>query len=156
MDGVAHLVRLFAYDAWANREVLSGLRLATPPPPRPLRFIAHILAAQRLWLERLEQQPQSIAVWPDFSLQECERQAAEMASLWTNYLAGKSEADLAATVAYKNTQGQNWSSRKDDILIHVVMHSAYHRGQIATDVRAAGVHPAYTDFIHSIRMGFVE
>jgi len=39
--------------------------------------------------------------------------------------------------------------------MHVIMHSAYHRGQIATDMRAAGLTPAYTDFIHSIRRGFV-
>ena len=32
--------------------------------------------------------------------------------------------------------------------MHVIMHSAYHRGQIAADVRAAGLTPAYTDFIH--------
>jgi uncharacterized damage-inducible protein DinB len=39
----------------------------------------------------------------------------------------------------------------DDILMHVVMHSAYHRGQIALEVRCAGQTPAYTDFIHAIR-----
>jgi len=38
----------------------------------------------------------------------------------------------------------------------VVMHSAYHRGQIASSLRAAGLAPAYTDFIHGIRQGFVE
>jgi len=36
------------------------------------------------------------------------------------------------------------------------MHSAYHRGQIATAMRAAGYAPAYTDFIHCIRQGFVQ
>jgi uncharacterized damage-inducible protein DinB len=36
------------------------------------------------------------------------------------------------------------------------MHSSYHRGQIAADMRAAGVTPAFTDFIHAVRQGFVE
>ena len=40
-----------------------------------------------------------------------------------------------------------------DILTHVTMHSAYHRGQIAADVRVAGFTPAYTDFIHAVRTG---
>jgi uncharacterized damage-inducible protein DinB len=40
--------------------------------------------------------------------------------------------------------------------MQVIMHSAYHRGQIASDMRAAGFTPAYTDFIHAIRQGFVE
>jgi uncharacterized damage-inducible protein DinB len=41
-------------------------------------------------------------------------------------------------------------------LEHVIMHSVYHRGQIATDVRAAGFSPAYTDFIHVIRHNLIE
>ena len=64
--------------------------------------------------------------------------------------------DLAATVTYQNSKGETWSSRKDDILMHVITHSVYHRGQVAAAVRAAGFTPAYTDFIHSIRQGFVK
>ena len=44
----------------------------------------------------------------------------------------------------------------DDVLLHVIMHSAYHRGQVATDMRAAAFTPAYTDFIHAISQGFLE
>jgi uncharacterized damage-inducible protein DinB len=36
------------------------------------------------------------------------------------------------------------------------MHSAYHRGQAALEMRAAGIQPAYTDFIHGVRQGFVK
>jgi uncharacterized damage-inducible protein DinB len=38
----------------------------------------------------------------------------------------------------------------------VLFHSAYHRGQIASQMRAAGFTPAYTDFIHAVREGFIE
>jgi uncharacterized damage-inducible protein DinB len=44
----------------------------------------------------------------------------------------------------------------EEILTHVVIHSAYHRGQIASDVRAAGGVPAYTDYIHAVRQGLIE
>jgi uncharacterized damage-inducible protein DinB len=156
MNPVEHYIRLFAYDAWANQEVLAGLRRAPTPPARALKFVAHILAAERLWLERLENKAQSVPVWPEFALEECWRQALELSGLWKTYLAASSEADLAKAVSYKNSQGEEWSSRKDDILMHVVTHSVYHRGQIATDMRAAGLTPAYTDYIHSIRKGFVK
>jgi uncharacterized damage-inducible protein DinB len=59
-------------------------------------------------------------------------------------------------VIYKNTKGESWTNRRQDILMHVIMHSAYHRGQIATDIRGAGFAPPYTDFIHGVRQGFVE
>jgi uncharacterized damage-inducible protein DinB len=35
------------------------------------------------------------------------------------------------------------------------MHSAYHRGQIASHMREQGQAPAYTDFIHAVRQGHV-
>ncbi len=31
-----------------------------------------------------------------------------------------------------------------------------HRGQVASDVRASGGVPAYTDYIHALRQGLIE
>ena len=63
---------------------------------------------------------------------------------------------LAEAVSYKNSKGEVWSNSVQDILMHVVIHSAYHRGQIAADMRSAGHVPAYTDFIHGVRQGLLE
>ena len=156
MDLIQHFTRLFAYDGWANQEVVAGLRGAVTPPLRALQLMAHIFASERLWMDRLKQKEQTLPVWPDFTIEECETQAAELPALWKLYLAQSSEADLAEPVRYQNSKGETWSSRKDDILMHLITHSAYHRGQVAAIVRAAGYTPAYTDFIHSIRQGFVE
>jgi uncharacterized damage-inducible protein DinB len=156
MDLMAHFTRLFAYDGWANQEVLAGLRTAVTPLPRPLKLMAHIFSSQRLWMERLERKLQTIPVWPEFTLEECDGEAAELPVRWKAYLDGNSEADLAAPVSCQNSKGETWSSRKDDILMHLITHSAYHRGQVAAAVRAAGCAPAYTDFIHSVRQGFVK
>jgi len=109
-----------------------------------------------LWMARLEQKPQTFPVWPAFTIEECYSQAAELPALWKNYLVNRSEADLAELVSYRNSQGEPWNSRKDDILMHLITHSAYHRGQVAMAVRATGSTPAYTDYIHSIRQGFVK
>lgn len=85
MDTVAHFTRLFAYDTWANQEVLAGLRAAPEIPARALGWIAHILGSERLWLERLEVKAQTPPVWPQFSVEECEEQAADMSRLWRNF-----------------------------------------------------------------------
>jgi uncharacterized damage-inducible protein DinB len=37
----------------------------------------------------------------------------------------------------------------------VLLHSAYHRGQIASFMRASGDTPAYTDFILAVRQGLI-
>lgn len=156
MDLTEHLRRQFSYDAWANREVLSAMRAHGGGDPRSLQLLSHILAAERLWMERLEQQPQSTPVWPERDLAQCEAEASEMGRLWTAYLAAITDEKLAQTISYKNSKGERWESAVRDILTHVVMHSAYHRGQIASHMRELGQTPAYTDFIHGVRQGLVE
>ena len=151
-----HLRRQFGYDDWANREVLAGLRACGIRTGRPVQLMAHIFSAERLWLERLKHEPQSLPVWPEFSLEQCQAQAAELDRLWRPYLNQASPSLLSKEIAYQNSKGEAWTSTVEDILTHVVMHSAYHRGQIASDLRAQGHTPAYTDFIHATRQGLVE
>jgi uncharacterized damage-inducible protein DinB len=156
MELLDHLRREFVYDEWANREVLAGLKAADVAPAKPLQLLAHIVSAKRLWLERIRKQPQSLPVWPDCTLDECEAQIAELASLWREYFFELSPAGLSETVAYQNSKGEPWTSTVEDVLTHVLLHSAYHRGQIASQVRAGGNGPAYTDFIHAVRQGLIE
>jgi uncharacterized damage-inducible protein DinB len=156
MELIDSLRQQFAYDAWANREMLAALRPAGGKSERPLQLMAHILSASRLWLERLQQQPQSLPVWPEFNLGQFEAEAAEVARLWREYLDTLSTPGLEQTIPYKNSKGELWSSRVGDVLTHVVMHGAYHRGQIASWMRANGQTPPYTDFIHAVRQGLIE
>jgi uncharacterized damage-inducible protein DinB len=151
-----HIHNLFSYDDWANREVLASLQALDAPPERSVKLLAHILSAERLWLERLLVQKQTLPVWPLSTLAECNLEVDQLPGLWKNYLTALGEAGLARSLTYKNTKGESFSSQKQDILLHVVMHSAYHRGQIAADMRAAGFTPPYTDFIHAVRQGFLE
>ena len=123
--------------------------------------MGHILSAEKLWLERIRRVPQSMLVWPTSTIEECDALADQMAVAWKDYLAGlsagglRSDRGLDEMVEYKNSKGELWSSRVGDVLTHVLMHSAYHRGQIALEMRAAGMEPAYTDFIHAVRQGLV-
>jgi uncharacterized damage-inducible protein DinB len=118
--------------------------------------MAHILSAQKLWFERLQHQNQSLPAWPTASIHECLALADEMANLWRNYLTPLPPGAFHEKVEYRNSKGEPWSSRVEDVLTHVLLHSAYHRGQVALEMRAAGLEPAYTDFIHAVRQGFVE
>ncbi len=156
MTLVDYLRRQFAYNAWANEEVLKTIRSAGAEDSRCLQLMSHILAAERVWIERLKQVPQSVPVWPEPDLVKCEAEASAIAQLWSDYLTGMRDGDLSRAESYKNSKGETWTSTVGDVLTHVVMHSAYHRGQIASHMRASGKTPAYTDFIHAIRQGFVK
>ena len=120
-----------------------------------MKILDHILSAERLWLERLRSEKQTYPVWPDFTIERCQEEVEQLAQLWTAYLSSLQEDDLGRPVRYQNSKGESFTSQPLDILMHVVLHSAYHRGQIATDMRAAGFSPAYTDFIHAVRQGLV-
>ena len=154
MNDAENLRRQFVYDGWANREVFNAIRAAGGENTRSLQLLAHILAAERMWLERLKLEPQSVPVWPEPNLSQCEAECTNLAESWLKYL--REVADLEQTISYKNTKGEAWTSTVGDVLTHVVLHSAYHRGQIATHMRERGQNPAYTDFIHAVRRGFVH
>jgi uncharacterized damage-inducible protein DinB len=159
-----YLRREFAYDEWANREVLNAIRASgganvtanLSANQRSLQLMSHIVAAERVWLERLKQQPQSVPVWPEPDLAQCEAQAAELGGLWLEFLDLITAGDVSQSISYKNSKGEEWTSTIVDVLTHVVMHSAYHRGQIATHMRASGQTPANTDFIHGVRQGLIK
>jgi uncharacterized damage-inducible protein DinB len=132
------------------------LSLQPAVPPRSLELLAHIFSAERLWWERLHQQTQTLPVWPNFNLVQLKQQADQVPQLWRDYLSSLQEPGLSQIIQYRNTIGESFSNRVEDILMHVYTHSAYHRGQIAINIREAGGTPMNTDFIHSIRQGFVE
>jgi uncharacterized damage-inducible protein DinB len=128
----------------------------SPPPARSLKLLAHIAGASRLWLDRLRGAVKPVAVWPDLDLGECRAELEDLGRLWTEYFQELTPAGLEESVSYVNSKGEPWTSSVDDILTHVVLHSSYHRGQIAADTRASGHAPAYTDYIHARRQGLVE
>jgi uncharacterized damage-inducible protein DinB len=149
------LPRLFAYDAWANAESLKAVRDAGDPAPA-VRLMAHIAAAGDLWKGRLHGAPAAVVVWPESPAEEVAARLDRLAHAWTAFVVGLPAVELARSVSYVNSKGEEWTSSVEDILTHVVLHAAYHRGQVATVLRSGGATPAYTDYIHCVRSGLVE
>jgi uncharacterized damage-inducible protein DinB len=118
--------------------------------------MGHIIGAEYLWLARLEGKSVELPVWPDLSVDDCGSHLEELSSRMVETIARADPPRLSQTVAYTNSKGEAWASTVEDILTHVTIHSAYHRGQIASDLRAAGQDPAYTDYIHAVRQGLIE
>ncbi len=150
-----YFVRMLRYNAWANAETVLSLR-AGSPPPRAMRWLGHLVGAEQLWLARLRHESSDLPVWPELDLDACSSRLDALALAWQQYMESLAPEDLNDGVAYRNTKGEFWTSRVADILTHVVLHQSYHRGQIAAAVREAGQTPAYTDYIHAVRQGFVE
>ena len=112
MCTVEYFTRLFTYDTWANHEVLTALRSSNEPPAHALKLIAHILAAERLWLARLEKKEPDIPVWPEFTIDECQDLASGLSQLWTTHLAASSEADLGNRLAIATVKVKTGAAAK--------------------------------------------
>ena len=61
--------------------------------------------------------------------------------------------DVERVIAYRDVQGRPWRNSIRDILLHVVNHSSYHRGQVALLLGQEGKTPPVTDYIVLLREG---
>ncbi len=153
MSHIAYIQRLFKYNDWANRSTLEALQAGAKKPASSLKRMAHILAAEHVWFQRLRSEPVLVPVWPDWTLDEIAVQIDQMREGWESYLLSLTDHDLPHILKYTNSRGKPFESRRDDVLQHVIAHGAYHRGQIASDLRAAGATPPVTDLALGARDG---
>lgn len=142
-----YLIGLFDYDSDVNQKLLGALR-DTPEVGEPaMNVFAHLLAAKKVWMARLSGEQPSIPVWPSLDLDACAALIEENRAAYTTYLQDRSAEHLAADVQYQNSKGVAFRNQARDILMHVLVHSGYHRGQIAQSVRQAGGEPVNTGYI---------
>jgi len=146
-----YLQQLVAHLAWADDRVLASLRSATASDPKTLEVFAHILAAEHVWLARLQGATPRHPVWPAVSLEECAAMVQANQRDLMRYVKALIPADLDRGVTYTNSAGQQFTSRLEDILLHVCLHGAYHRGAIAWALRRGGSVPMATDYIAFVR-----
>ena len=149
---------LFAYNGWANRRLLeaaAGLddealaRDLGSSFPSVLATFAHIVGADWIWLRRWagESPAGAPSDWELTSLDAVRSRWDAVEADRTSLLASLDDAALEREVDYRNTRGAPFTNRMDRMLRHVVNHSTYHRGQIATMLRQLGATPPATDLI---------
>jgi uncharacterized damage-inducible protein DinB len=146
-----HFSRLVTHLEWADQRTLTSLRSAGNAPAKALELYSHILGSEHVWLSRMYGVPARLAVWPTLSLDECGKVAAENAAQFSKVVDGLTGNALERGITYKNSAGEQYTSTLEDILTHVFMHGSYHRGQVASLIRAAGDTPAPTDYIFFTR-----
>jgi uncharacterized damage-inducible protein DinB len=145
---------LFEYDGWASARSLASLKSAARQNPEAARFLAHLLVAEKVWLMRLRGEDTfGVELAPELSPDECEKLADENRRAFSAYLAGLTGDMLDSAVTYRNSKGAEFRTKVVDILLQLVLHGAYHRGQVASALRAGGDVPVNTDYITFVREG---
>ncbi|WP_422008334.1 DinB family protein [Roseivirga pacifica] len=145
----AHYQKLFAYNTWANDRFAEVIGQMKVPDTEILRLFSHIANAQVIWLERLQNQQNTVGVWDEYNVEKAIGMVKE-SSLALEAFVDSAEA-FDNTVVYKNSRGHQFETAAGDILTHVANHGTHHRGQIATLLRKKEITPPASDFIFFVR-----
>ena len=152
MDSMRSFRKLFEYDYWANQAALASLNTFPGLADKPLKVFAHVLGAHRVWRARFDESGAPIPQpWPALSAEEAREAIEETHQRWLALLDQFTDEKLDQNLVYRTTQGVPFETPIRDVLVHVLMHAAYHRGQVAAAVREAGGKPATTDYVLYLR-----
>ncbi len=155
MNLADYLRRQFAYDEWANKEVFAALRASGNASQRSLQLMAHLPVGGTHMAGAAEATAtELLGVARNWAWRSVKRKRPRWPACGASIL-DPDHCQLDESVGVLQNQQRWWSGTIVDILSHVVLHSAYHRGQIASHMRESGQTPAYTDFIHGVRQGLV-
>jgi uncharacterized damage-inducible protein DinB len=146
--------KLFDYDYWANSQALESLKTVPSGKEQPRKTFNHVIGAQRIWLARFANPaPPSAQPWPDLTLEEGAAAIEDLRRRWKDLLDNLTPEKLAGDLAYFSLKSVEYRTPIQDVLMHLVLHSAYHRGQVAAAVREAGGKAAPTDYVVYLRSG---
>lgn len=144
--------KLFEYDYWANSETLASIKTVPSGSEKARKAFCHIIGAQRIWMSRFENPaPPTAQPWPDLTLEECGAAIEDLRLRWNAILEGLTPEKLASDLTYLSLKGTENRTPIQDVLMHLALHSAYHRGQVAAAVREGGGKPAPTDYAVYLR-----
>lgn len=149
--------RLFDYNYWArDRQLKAVAAIPTPELSRPLggsfpsllHHLVHIMEVESLWLQRFNGVARPVmhraAEFPDVTA--IAARWAEVEGEVRPFVNRLDDGDLERVVNGHFTSGASFAIPLGDLLIHVVNHGSYHRGQVTTLIRQLGFTPAPVDW----------
>ncbi len=151
------------YNIWANERICKALASLSPSVlDKELnssfntlrKTVYHIWGAEWIWYQRLHGMNPTTFPGDSFKgdFTEFQLEFLQQSGKFFVYISNASEKQLSKDLTHKNMKGDEFTNKISNILLHLMNHSTYHRGQIVTMLRTLGVTsiPA-TDFIAYIR-----
>ena len=152
---------LFAQKSWSNNELFNVL--ATVPAGQhaaaiqaATRTLNHIFIVDQIFQAHLQgtghgYTATNTEATPE--LGELQFSVAETDAWFVDYTNTVSAAQLSERVAFRFTDGDNGTMTREEMLLHVITHGAYHRGNVGQILKSIAVVPPrdlYTKFLHVI------
>ncbi len=152
-------VSLLGYKAWADSELFA--LLATLPAGHAeslhtcLRALNHIHVVDRIFRAHLsgEARPFDATNTQATPTLAQLRSDVEATDAWyLAYVSSLAPRQRAETVEFTFTDGDRGRMSREEILLHVVTHGGYHRGNVGQVLKSISVAPPrdlYTTFLHT-------
>ena len=159
------LQSLFAFKSWSDSELFDLLADVNAQQQvdaqqhansihSAIRTLNHIYVVDRIFRAHLEGEPHhytatNTEATPD--LRELQFAVAETDTWFEAYSAAISAEQLCQKLPFRFTDGDAACMSREEMLVHVITHGGYHRGNVGQMLKSLSVAPPrdmYTRFLH--------
>jgi uncharacterized damage-inducible protein DinB len=150
---------LFAQKSWANNELFNLLATLSAQQHAAtmhtaIRTLNHIYVVDRIFQSHLQgarhgYTATNTEATPE--LAELQFAVAETDAWFESYSTQANADQLSEKLAFRFTDGDNGTMTREEMLLHVITHGAYHRGNVGQVLKSISVAPPrdlYTKFLH--------
>ncbi|WP_342564649.1 DinB family protein [Paenibacillus sp. FSL R7-0345] len=139
---------------WADGRIVEALEDSETTSKDLLKLVRHVAVAEGVWLSRLQGKGSAqYSLWEDAEdVAAIRTMFEENAERYRVYIAGLEESGLDEMIDYANQSGLPFRTSVQDILLQVLLHGQYHRGQINRALRGESAEPAQVDYITFARL----
>ena len=152
------------YHAWATHRLMDAVAELSPAElgrdfgtaeKSVLDTLAHVYAADRLWLGRILGHPNpgfaGFITPADQSLAVLRNDWPVLLEGWKRWGAGLTAERVSDPLSYADLKGGARQEPLWQIVFHVVNHGTHHRGQVSGFLRTMGHTPPPIDLVHFYR-----
>jgi uncharacterized damage-inducible protein DinB len=158
VTGINTLERLFSYKAQANDEVLAAMRLFDDDSPAKdiaIRVLSHTYVVDQIFAANLtgaEHGYSSANQSHAPTLEELCGAIRTSDQWYIDYVSHLEDAQLAERIDFTFTDGAPGCMSREEMLLHVTIHGASHRGQVGWIMMENSVTPPaadrFTSYLH--------
>lgn len=153
------LQSLFAQKSWANNELFNALAAVTSAEHAAdvhtaIRTLNHIYVVDKIFQAHLMGEAHGYTATNTEAtpeLGELQFSVAETDAWFKSYAADVTNAQLGERIVFRFTDGDAGTMSREEMLLHVITHGAYHRGNVGQVLKSISVVPPrdlYTKFLH--------
>ncbi|MCU0329192.1 MAG: hypothetical protein MUE53_09390 [Chitinophagales bacterium] len=111
---------------------------------KAIRLFHHTLNAHQIWNNRILHKTSEYSVWQIHEAKDL--QAIDVAN-YQHTIEILQDIDITLSCTYLTSKGETFTNTISDILTHILTHTSYHRGQIASELKFIGKEPISSDYI---------